>query len=93
MNMKMKDFTPKKELKDGKRLDTGRKRMNEKAFIQNTMKRLSFDNKDTFVCFVTSSLDTRYYFNVYTLFLYEPVKLAPTLAVLKFFMVFRVYCS
>ena len=37
----MKDFTPKKELKYGKRLDTGRKRMNEKAFIQNTMKRLS----------------------------------------------------
>ena len=40
----MKDFTPKKELKYGKRLDTGRKRMN----IQNIMKRLSFDNKDTF---------------------------------------------
>ena len=59
--MKMKDFTPKKELKDGKPIDTGRKRMNEKAFIQNTMKRLSFDNKDTFVCFATSSLDTRYY--------------------------------
>ena len=45
MNMKRKDFTPKKELKDGKWLDTGRKRMNEKAFIQNTMKRLSFDSK------------------------------------------------
>ena len=50
MNMKRKDFTPKKELKDGKRLDTGRKRINEKPFIQNTMKRLSFDNKGTFVC-------------------------------------------
>ena len=62
----MKDFTPKKELKDGKQLDTGRKRMNEKAFIQNTMKRLSLDNKVTFVCFVTSSLDTRNYVNVYT---------------------------
>ena len=69
MNMKRKDFNPKKELKDGKRFDTGRKRMNEKVFIQNTMKRLSFDNKGTFVCFVTSSLDTRHYFNVYTLFL------------------------
>ena len=33
----MKDFTPKKELKGEKRLHTGRKRMNEKAFIQNTM--------------------------------------------------------
>ena len=69
MNMKRKDFTPKKELKNGKRLDTGRKRMNEKAFIQNTMKRFSFDNKGTFVCFVTSSLDIQHYFNVYTLFL------------------------
>ena len=68
MNMKRKDVTPKKELKDGKRLDTGRKRMNEKAFIQNKMKSRSFDNKCTFVCFVTSSLDT-HYFNVYTLFL------------------------
>ena len=57
MNMKRKDFTPKKELKDGKRLDTGRKRMNEKAFIQNTntMKRLSFDNKGTF-CVLLHSL-------------------------------------
>ena len=59
--MKRKDFTPKKELKDGKRLDTGRIRidtrrirMNKKAFIKNTMKRLSFNNKGTFVCFVTS---------------------------------------
>ena len=59
--MKRKDFTPKKELKDRKRLDTGRIRidtrrirMNKKAFIQNTMKRLSFNNKGTFVCFVTS---------------------------------------
>ena len=40
--------------------------MNEKAFIQNIMKRISFDI-GTFVCFVTSSLDTRHYFNVYTL--------------------------
>ena len=71
MNTKKKDFKPKKELKDGKRLDTGRKRMNEKAFIQNTMKKLLFDNKGTFVCFVTSSLDTRHYFNVYTLFSYK----------------------
>ena len=39
--MKRKDFTPKKELKDGKQLDTGRKRMNKKTFIQNTIKRLS----------------------------------------------------
>ena len=67
--MKRKDFTPKKELKNGKRLDTGRKRMNEKAFIQNAMKRFSFDNKGTFVCFVTSSLDIQHYFNVDTLFL------------------------
>ena len=73
----MKDFIPKKDLKDGKRLDTRRKRMNEKAFIQNTMKRLSFDNKDTFVCFVTSSLDTRYYFNVYTLFFIRTSKIGP----------------
>ena len=58
----------KKELKDGKRLDTGRKKMNEKAFIQNTIKKIS-NAKDTFVCFVTSSLDTRHYFNVYTLFI------------------------
>ena len=35
MNMKRKDFTPKKELDSGKLLNTGR----------NTMKRLSFDNK------------------------------------------------
>ena len=47
MNMKRKDFNPKKELKDVKRLDTGRKRISEKAFIQHTMKRLSFDNKGT----------------------------------------------
>ena len=57
MNMKMKDFTPKRELWSGKRLNTG----------TNTMKRLPFDNKGTFVCFVTPSLDT-HYFNVYTLF-------------------------
>ena len=55
--MKMKDFTPKRELWSGKRLNTG----------TNTMKRLPFDNKGTFVCFVTPSLDT-HYFNVYTLF-------------------------
>ena len=61
MNMKRKDFTPKKQLKDGERLDTGRKKINEKPFIQNTMKSLSFDNKGTFVCFVTSSLDTLHY--------------------------------
>ena len=73
----MKDFTRKKELKDGKRLDTGKKRMNEKAFIQNTMKRFSFDNKDTFVCFVASSLDTRHYFNVYTLFFIRTSKIGP----------------
>ena len=66
--MKRKDFTPKKELKDARRLDTGMKRMNEKAFIQNTMKRLLFDNKGTYVCFVAWSLDTRHYFNIYTLF-------------------------
>ena len=59
MNMKRKDFTPKKELDSGKLLNTGR----------NTMERLSFDNKGTFVCFVTFSLDTRHYFNVYSLFL------------------------
>ena len=47
MNMNRKGFTLKKELKDGKRLDTGRKRMNEKVFIQNTVKRLSLDNKGT----------------------------------------------
>ena len=45
MNMKRKDFTPKKELESKKRLDTGR----------NSMKRISFDDKGTFVCFVTSS--------------------------------------
>ena len=67
--MKGKELTPEKELKDGNRLDTGRKKMNENAFIRNTMKRLSFDNKDTSVCFIVSSLDTRHYFNVYTLFL------------------------
>ena len=61
MNMKRKDFTPKKELESKKRLDTGR----------NSMKRISFDDKGTFVCFVTSSLDTRHYFNVYTLFFYK----------------------
>ena len=44
-------FTPNKELKDGKQLDTGRKKMNEKTFIQNTMKRLSF-HKGTCVCFL-----------------------------------------
>ena len=77
MNMKRKDFTPKKELKDAKRLDTRRKRMNEKAFIQNTMKSLSFNNKCTFVCFVTSSLDTRHYFNVYTVFFIRTSKIGP----------------
>ena len=61
MNMKRKDFTPKKELESRKRLDTGR----------NTMKKISFDDKGTFVCFVTSSLETRHYFNVYTLFFYK----------------------
>ena len=69
--MKGKELTPKKELKDGNQLDTGRKKMNEKAVIRNTMKRLSFDNKDTFVCFIASSLDTRHYFDVYTLFFYK----------------------
>ena len=49
MNRNRKDFTRKKKLKDGKRLDTGQKRMNENAFIQNTMKRFSFDNKAKFV--------------------------------------------
>ena len=58
MNMRRKDFTPKKELESGKRFDTG----------WNTMKRISFDNKGTFMCFVTSSLGTRHYFNAYTLF-------------------------
>ena len=77
MNINRKYFPPKKELKDGKRLDTRRKRMNEKAFSQNTMKRLSFDNKGTFVCFVTSSLDTRHYFNVYTLFFIRAIKIEP----------------
>ena len=57
-----------KGVKDGKRLDTGREKMNEKAFIQNTVKRLSFD-KGTCVCFVTSSLETRHYFKVYTFFI------------------------
>ena len=32
MSIKRKDFSPKKKLKDGKRIDTGRKRINEKAF-------------------------------------------------------------
>ena len=77
MNMKWKEFTPKKELKHGNRLDTGRKKMNEKAFIRNTMKRLSFDNKDTFVCFIASSLDTRHYVNVYTLFFIRSSKIGP----------------
>ena len=45
MNMTKKNFTPKKELRDVKRLDTRRERINEKAFIQNIMKRPSFDNK------------------------------------------------
>ena len=80
-------------LKDGRRLDTGTKKINEEPFIQNTMKRFSFDNKDTFVCFVTSSLDKRHYLNVYTLFLQESVKLNPGLVVLKFLMFLRVYCS
>ena len=50
--MKMKDFTPKKELNHGKRLDIGGKRMN----IQNAMKRLSFDNKDTFMNLFTHTI-------------------------------------
>ena len=75
--MKRKDFTPKKELKDGKRLDTGKKKMNEKAFIQNTMKSLSFDNKGTFMSFVTSSLDTLHYFNICTLSLIRTSKIGP----------------
>ena len=75
--MKGKELTPKKELKDGNQLDTGRKKMNEKAVIRNTMKRLSFDNKDTFVCFIASSLDTRHYFDVYTLFFIRTSKMVP----------------
>ena len=75
--MKRKELTPKKELKDGNQLDTGRKKMNEKAVIRNTMKRLSFDNKDTFVCFIASSLDTRHYFDVYTLFFIRTSKMVP----------------
>ena len=67
--------------------------MKKKVFIRNTVKRLSFENIDTFACFATSSLDTRYYFNVYTFFLQEPVKLDSRFTVLKFFMVFRAYCS
>ena len=67
MNMRRKDFTPKKELESGKRFDTG----------WNTMKRISFDNKGTFMCFVTSSLDTRHYFNVYILFLIRTSKIGP----------------
>ena len=47
MNMKRKYFTPKKELRDVKRLNITRKMINEMAFIQSTMKTLSFDNKDT----------------------------------------------
>ena len=39
MSMMRKDFTPKKELERGKRLDTGR----------NTMKKISFSNKITCV--------------------------------------------
>ena len=56
MSMKKKDFTPKNELKSGKRLDTG----------MNTMKRLSFVNK-VLVCFLTSPSDTQhyYYFKIY----------------------------
>ena len=57
MNMKRKDFTSKKELVSGKRLDTGR----------YTMERISFDDKGTLMCFVTSFLETRHYFNVYFL--------------------------
>ena len=57
MNMKRKDFTSKKELESGKRLDTGR----------YTMEKISFDDKGTLMCFVTSSLETRHYFNVYFL--------------------------
>ena len=75
--MKRKELTPEKELKDGNRLDTGRKKMNENAFIRNTMKRLSFDNKDTSVCFIVSSLDTRHYFNVYTLFFIRTSRMGP----------------
>ena len=44
MNIKRKHFAPKKKLKYGKRFGTERKEMNEKTFIQNTMKILSFDN-------------------------------------------------
>ena len=77
MNLNRKYFAPKKVLKDGKWLDTGRKKINEKAFIQNTMKRLSFDNKGTFVCFVTSSLDTQHYFNFYTLVFIRTSKIGP----------------
>ena len=50
--------------------------MNEKAFIQNIMKRLSFDI-GTFVCFVTFSLDTRHYFNAYTLSFTRTSKIGP----------------
>ena len=42
MSIKRKDFTSKRELESGKRIDTGR----------NTIKMLSFDSKDTCVCFL-----------------------------------------
>ena len=65
MNTKRKDFTPTKELESGKRLDNGR----------NTMKRITFDNKGTFVCSVTSSLDTGHYYNVCSLFFIRTSKI------------------
>ena len=77
MNMKRKEFTFKKELIDGNRLDTGRKKMNKKAFIRNTMESLSFDSKDTFMCFIASSLDIRHYINVYILFFIGTSKIRP----------------
>ena len=61
--------------------------LEEKAFIQNKMKKLSFDI-GTFVYFVTSFLDTRHYSNVYNLFFIRTSKIGPW-ACSPIFLIFR----
>ena len=68
MNMKEKYFAHKKGVKKWKTAWYWKEKDEWKGFHSKYNKKIS-NAKDTFVCFVTSSLDTRHYFNVYTLFI------------------------
>ena len=55
MSMKRKDFSPKKEVKRWK-TDWYREEKGKWKAFQNPVKKLSFDNKVTFLCFVLQHL-------------------------------------